>query len=241
MVFDNPDRRNALTAQMMGQILAVMEHVAGDDSIRVVALRGAGDAAFVSGADISAFGSPSGVDSGPRAAEVMDALTGLAKPVIAALRGWCLGAGVLVALSADLRVAGDDLRMGIPAAKLGVAYPREGVERVVSLAGPAVAAEILMTGEPFDAAGARRAGLVNRVVPAAEVFDEVQRTAEAMAANAPLSLVAAKRTIASVQRRSDAGAAAAADSAISACYRSEDFREGRRAFAEKRRPGFSGR
>ena len=136
VVFDHLERRNALTARMMAQVVETMERADADSTIRVVVLRGAGERAFVSGADISAFGSESGVESGPRAEDVIAAITGLAKPVIAALRGWCLGAGVLMALSADLRIAGDDLRIGIPAAKLGVAYPRPGVDRVVTVAGP---------------------------------------------------------------------------------------------------------
>ncbi len=139
LVLDNPERRNALTAPMMEQVLAAMDQAAKDEAIRVLVLRGAGDVAFVSGADISAFGSPSGVDNGPRPDDVTAAIRGLAKPVIAALRGWCLGAGVLLALAADLRLAGDDARLGIPAAKLGIAYPRDGVDRLVALAGPAVA------------------------------------------------------------------------------------------------------
>lgn len=241
VVVDNPERHNALTGPMMAQLLAAVENAAKDEAVRVVALRGAGERAFVSGADISAFGTASGVESGPRPQEVTAAIVESGKPVIAALRGWCLGAGVLLALSADLRIAGDDLRIGIPAAKLGVAYPREGVERVVALAGPAVASEMLMTGEPFDAGQALRAGLVNRVVPAATVFDETQRAAEALSSRAPLTLLATKRAIAAVQHPSDPRAADAADDAIAACFRSDDFREGQRAFAEKRPPDFKGR
>lgn len=240
-MLDNPERRNALTGPMMEQILGAMEQAARDDSIRVLVLRGAGELAFVSGADISAFGSASGVDRGPRPEDVMAAMAGLGKPVMAALRGWCLGAGVLLALSADLRLAGDDVRMGIPAAKLGVAYPLQGVRKLVALAGPAVASEMLMTGEPLGASEALRTGLVNRVVPASQLFAEVERVAEAMADNAPLTLLASKRTIGALQDPADGRAAADAEEAIMACYRSDDFKEGQRAFAEKRRPDFKGR
>lgn len=241
VVFDNPSRRNALTGRMLRQLVEVMEKTGPDDSISVVALRGAGDEAFVSGADISAFGSAAGVETGPKPADFLGAITAIDKPVIAVLRGWCLGAGVLVALAADLRLAGDDVRMGIPAAKLGVAYPQVGVARLVDVAGPAVAAEMLMTGDPFDVGEALRMGLVNRVVRADAVFEVAQEFAERIAQRAPLTLTASKRTIASVLDPSDAAASAAAAEAISACLRSEDFEEGRRAFTEKRGAEFKGR
>jgi enoyl-CoA hydratase/carnithine racemase len=241
MIIDNPERRNAITPAMMGQVVDLLEAVSEVDAIRVVAMRGAGELAFVSGADLTGLGTrPDGRrTAGPQ--EIMAAVSNLAKPVIAALRGWCLGAGALVALSADLRFAGDDLRIGIPAAKVGLAYPREGVQRVVALAGPAVASELLLTGEPFDASDALRTGLVNRVVPADLVFDEVQGAGEAMADNAPLTLVASKRAITAVQNPADTEASDAANLAMMACYRSEDLQEGRQAFLEKRRPSFSGR
>ena len=233
LVFDNEPRRNALTANMLNETVDALADVAKDDDIRVVVLRGAGDKAFISGADISGFGSDTGIErsrTGP--VEIFESIAHLDKPVIAALKGWCLGAGVLVALAADIRIAGDDVRMGIPAAKLGVAYPREGVDRLTALAGPAVASELLMTAEPYDAAAALRVGLVNRVVAAGDVFTTAAEVATTIAGNAPLTLRASKLAI--------AGAAGAND-AIRACFGSDDFQEGQRAFAEKRPPDFTGR
>ena len=117
LVFDNEARRNAVTARMLEEGLDAVASLGDDPSVRVVVLRGAGESAFVAGADIATL-TPEGED--PRMVELARALIALERPVLAALRGWCLGAGVLYALAADVRIAGDDVRLGIPAAKLGV-------------------------------------------------------------------------------------------------------------------------
>jgi enoyl-CoA hydratase len=229
VVFDNEERRNAVTATMLGQGLEAFEQLATDSSVRVVVVRGAGDLAFVSGADIATL-TPSGED--PRLVATARAIQLLPQPVIAAVRGWCLGAGALFALAADLRVAGGDLQLGVPAAKLGVAYPQVGVDRLRSLAGPALAAELLLTAAPLDASRALAAGLVNRVVPPDDVFREAKVLADVIAANAPLSLRAAKLAI---------DGAPDAEAAIGAAFASADFAEGLAAFAERRPPRFEGR
>jgi enoyl-CoA hydratase len=229
VVLDNEERRNALTAVMLEQALEVLAQLSADASVRAVVLRGAGDRAFVSGADIATL-TEAGED--PRLVGLARAVASLPQPVVAALRGWCLGAGALLALAADLRVAGDDLQLGVPAAKLGVAYPQEGVDRLVSLAGPGVAGELLLTAAPVDASRALASGLVNRVVPAATVFDVARTIAGTIVANAPLSVRAAKLAVAGSP---DAGAA------IRSTFSSADFDEGRQAFVERRAPHFEGR
>jgi len=242
LIFDNPSRRNALNSAMLHAAVGALAELNADDTVRAVILRGGGDTAFISGADIGAFGTEAGVDGGESSvADLVAAITSLDKPVVAALRGWCLGAGVMVALAADVRLAGDDVRFGIPAAKLGIAYPQDGIRTIVNIAGPAVAAMLLITGDALPALEAHRVGLVHRVVPAGELFDHAAALAAAIAANAPLSVLAAKRAIAAEIDQEDLATRAAAAAAISACYRSDDFAEGRRAFAEKRPPKFKGR
>lgn len=242
MIFDNQSRRNALDSVMLDAAVKVLAELNADDTVRVVVLRGGGHQAFISGADISAFGTEAGVDGGRTSvADLIAAITLLDKPVVAALRGWCLGAGVMVALAADLRLAGDDLRLGIPAAKLGIAYPQDGIGSILNIAGPAVAAELLMTGDPLPAIEAHRVGLVNRVVAADDLFDIAASLAAGIAANAPLSVLAAKRAIVAEMNPQDSAAQEASRTVIAACYRSDDFAEGRRAFAQKRPPAFKGR
>jgi enoyl-CoA hydratase len=230
LVLDNESRRNALTATMLAEGLEAVASIACEPEVRVLVLRGAGDRAFVSGADIATL-RENGED--PRIVELTGAIRSLEIPVVAALRGWCLGAGLLLALAADIRIAADDVRMGIPAAKLGVAYPAVGVDRLRAVAGEAMAAELLMTAAPIAADRALASGIVNQVVAADELFATVTALAQSIAANAPLSVRAAKRAL-----RGDGDAAA---TAIRACFASEDFAEGRAAFEAKRSPQFRGR
>ncbi len=166
---------------------------------------------------------------------------GARKPVVAMIHGYCIGGGLLVALGADVRLAAADARFAIPASRLGVGYPYPGVRQLVAAVGPAAAAELLLTGERFDASDAQRWGLVSRVFPPAELEDAVRRTALAIARGAPLSVAAAKASIAAVTAGSPPDAVAAAQAAIAACWASEDLAEGRQAFAEKRTARFQGK
>jgi enoyl-CoA hydratase len=231
VVIDNPERRNALTADMFRMVSAGLAELDADATIRVLVLRGAGTRAFASGADIGDLGSVSRPSpQGP--------LIAAAKPIMAMIHGSCMGGGLLVALGADIRICADDARFAIPAVRLGVAYPCDGVRQLVAAAGPSAAGEILLTGATFGADDALRWGLVSRVVAAAELEATVAGVAAAISAGAPLSVHAAKASI----RAALAGSPSeAVDDAIRACWASEDFSEGRTAFAEKRPPLFRGR
>ena len=242
IAFDNPARHNALTPGMEAALDRIGPQLNADDEVRVVVVRGWGETAFMSGADITQIAAWGG--EGARARHAKGAALGLIelhKPLIAMIHGWCLGAGIVHALAADIRVASTDARFGIPAARLGIGYPLDAVQTLVEVVGPANASQLLLSGERIDAAEALRIGLVNRVVPGPELEPAVSALAMTLAGNAPLSMRSTKTSIRAV--RAGAGPQAAADARrlIAACRASRDHAEGRQAFAEKRSPRFTGR
>ena len=246
ITFNQPEKRNAMSVEMWGGLSDMLDAWRDDPAVRVVVLTGAGDKAFVSGADISQFGKSR---SNAEAQKEYDKLTSggraklgsFPKPVIARIQGFCLGGGLGIAMQADLRIAADDSQFGIPAAKLGIAYSFTMVSRLTDLVGPSDARMMLFTGDRIDAHEALRIKLVNRVVPAAELTATVDRLARTIAGNAPLSVTGMKLISNTVlldpaQRDMDA-----ADRAVLTCFDSTDYTEGRTAFMEKRKPAFQGR
>jgi enoyl-CoA hydratase/carnithine racemase len=216
-----------------------------DPGVRVIVARGAGDRAFVSGADISEFGEKrTAVDARAEydAAQsaAWDAWRAVDRPVIAMIGGYCIGGGLMIAMKADLRIASASSELGIPAAKLGLGYPYEGVEELMALVGPAKTAEILFTARRVSAAEAHAIGLVNQVVPDDQLEATVLDVAGAIAANAPLTVRAARASIHEARRNPSARDHDAIAQLVEACFRSEDYLEGQAAFAEKRAPHFRG-
>ena len=246
VTFSNPAKHNALTAAMRDALPGLLTALQADAGVRVVVLTGAGDKAFISGADISEFGERR-TDPAARAdydaswERANRAWQALGKPVIAMIRGYCIGGGLLTALQADIRIASEDSQFGVPAARLGLGYRFPGVTALTELAGPARAAEILFSARRFPAAEALRMGLVNRVVPAAELRAEVMSLAADIARNAPLTVAACKAAIREAGRPAGQRDLTRVEAMVEACFRSEDYREGQRAFAEKRPPAFTGR
>lgn len=245
IVFNQPEKRNAMSIAMWDGLTTALDRFAEDEGVRVVVLEGAGDKAFVSGADISQFEkNRSDADAQREYDRITSAgrakLAAFRKPVIAKIRGFCLGGGLGLAMTADLRIAASDAQLGIPAAKLGLAYGFDMVRMLTGLVGPAHARMVLFTGERIDAAEAERIGLVNRVVPVEELEATVAKLAATLAANAPLTIRAAKLTVAAVLRDEGDRDMAEVQAAIAACFDSTDYREGRRAFMEKRKPAFTG-
>ncbi len=246
MTFNSPERRNAISIEMRHAILEIYADFAADDAVRVVVLKGAGGKAFVSGADISEFEKERNTEEQRRAysalsERVNEALTSMEKPVIAMINGFCLGGGLGTALSADIRIAADDAQFGIPAARMGLGYPFRGLKALVDLVGPACAKEIMFTARRFSAEEALGMGLINRVVPVAELEDTVREMASGIAQNAPLTVRASKTIIGEALKDADSRNMELCASLAEACMASEDYKEGRRAFMEKRKPAFVGR
>lgn len=246
IVFNNPARRNAVSQEMNEALAEIATGFEDDPDVRVVVMRGAGDRAFVSGADISEFEEKrSGGDAqrayDEAAGRAAAALGRVTKPIVAMIRGYCIGGGLATALRADVRIAADDARFAIPAARLGLGYRYPGVQSLVQLVGPAYAAEILLSARHLTADEALRMGLVNRVVAVDDLEEAVLELVGAMAANAPLTMKAAKAAIREALRDPERRDLEHVDRLVTACFESEDYIEGRRAFMDKRTPRFQGR
>ena len=246
ITFNNPEKRNAMSLEMWEGLGMALAGLRDDPNVRVVILTGAGGKAFVSGADISQFekerhNAQASEEYSRRSAAQRALLADYPKPTIACISGFCLGGGMLVAMLCDIRIAAEDSQFGIPAAKLGIAYGYDGLRHLVSLVGPSRARLIMYTGMRMDAAEAARIGLVDRILPGAELWDATMDIACAIAGNAPLSIQASRITIAQILKDPDKRDMKAIDAIGRACMDSEDFREGRRAFMEKRKPKFQGR
>ena len=247
IVFNQPEKRNAVSLEMWQAMPEYVRELTADDAIRVVVLRGAGDQAFVSGADISQFkerrrNMADQEEYARISSQGQDALGTLQKPLLAMIHGYCVGGGVGIALTCDMRLAADDARFGVPAARLGLGYHYKGMEKLMHLVGPAYTKEIFFTARTdFTAQDALRMGLVNQVVPKAELEAFTRDYATKMARNAPLTLRSAKATVDQLVRPPAERDLALLDKLIADCFNSQDYQEGVKAFSEKRRPQFKGR
>jgi enoyl-CoA hydratase len=244
IVFENQKRRNAMSLGMWKGVTDALAAFSADSNVRAVVMRGAGEQAFVSGADISEFEAnrndakaqaayAAATDGAWRALEQFD------KPLIAMIRGFCFGGGLAIAMKADMRIAAEGSLYAIPAARLGIAYPPHSIRDLVGLVGPAMAKEILFTGRRMVAVEALQLGLVNRLVPDVHLESEIAVLCATLASNAPLSMRASKEVIDQIAREQPDQARV--KERVMACFDSADYAEGRRAFLEKRRPVFSGR
>jgi enoyl-CoA hydratase len=246
ITYSNPERLNAITLDMWEAIPALVSRLDADPEIRVIAFRGSGDKAFVSGADISQFeDAHSGKEELARydqaTVRAFDAIATSQKPTIAMIQGFCIGGGLGLALACDLRIAAQGSQFGIPAAKLGLAYPIIVTKLLVDIVGPSRAKDILLTGRRFDGAEALGIGLVNQVVPALDILKTTETYIGMISENAPLTVSAEKKIVDEIAKAPENFDAEYCERLIARCYASEDYAEGRKAFMEKRKARFAGR
>lgn len=245
LTFNQPEKRNAMSLEMWAATAEALDAFAADPEVRVVVMQGAGDKAFVSGADISQFEkSRSNAEAAEEYARISGGarqkLADFEKPLIAMIQGYCLGGGLAVAMAADYRIAAEGSQFGIPAARMGLVYGYEGIKALVDLVGPGVAKRILYTGRRYPADEALRIGLIEEVVPADQLEEVVRGHAETIAGNAPLSIRGSKLIIRQITGRESELDFAAMDDLARIAFDSGDYREGRTAFMEKRQPKFTG-
>src|SRR3954468_17739265 len=243
MIFNNPERHNAVSLEMWQSAAKILDDFAKDDEIRVVVLTGAGGKSFVSGADISKFEDERATrDAVERynamTEKVYSDLAAFPKPTVAMIQGYCIGGGLNLAVCCDLRFCSEGSRFGLPAAKLGLGYGYAGLKRFIDTIGPAHTKDIFFSARQFGAAEALAMGIVNRVLPEAELGPYVKEYAGTIAENAPLTIAAVKQSaIEALKPESERDLKRAAD-LVARCFASQDYVEGRKAFLEKRKPVF---
>ena len=246
MIFNQPEKRNAVSLAMWQRAVEILDEFAADPAIRVVVLSGAGGKAFVSGADISEFEDKRGTAEAQQhynaqTGEVYDRIEAFAKPTVAMIDGFCIGGGLNLACVCDIRICSDKSQFGMPAARLALGYPFAAIRRLAAIVGIADARDLMFTARRIDAAHAQRIGLVQQVVPEAELAGALAEYAGLIAANAPLTVAAMKFISTQVLADPADRDLELCRAMVDACFASEDFKEGRRAFMEKRKPEFRGR
>lgn len=246
LIFNNPERHNAVSLEMWEAAIGIIADFRSDPEVRVVVVRGAGEKSFVSGADISKFDDERAQEAAVKRYEdategTYRALRAIDKPTIAMVQGYCIGGGANLAVCCDLRICSETAKFAIPAAKLGLGYGYARIRRLLEVVRPPFAKEIFFTARQFDAEEAKTMGLANRVVPQAELETYVTDYARTIADNAPLTVTAIKQIVAEALKDDADRDLALCDRLVKVCFDSEDYAEGRRAFAEKRKPVFKGR
>lgn len=245
VIVDNERKRNAISLTMWQQLGKICRQLEFESHIRVITFEGAGDDAFISGADISEFGEKRSDSGGTKAYEdatrhALDAIRLSSKPTIALIKGYCYGAGVALATACDLRYVREDAQFSIPAARLGFGYAVHLMKDLVLCVGPARAKEILITARRYDATQAFNMGLVHEVFSNKVYVPHTRALVTAVADNAPLTIRAAKLTVTALTERADSSALSDADRAVVSCFASKDAKEGREAYATKRKAEFKG-
>ena len=246
LIFNNPERHNAVSLDMWQAATRILEDFAKDDEVRVVVVTGAGGKAFVSGADISKFESERATEEAVQrynstSAAFYSGLYSFPKPTLAQIAGYCIGGGLNLAIACDLRFCSEGSRFALPAARLGLGYGYAGLKRFFDTIGPSHTKDIFFSARQFGAAEALAMGVVNKVLPEAELATFVKDYAGTIAENAPLTIAAIKQTAIEALKPESERNLKLADEMVARCFASQDYIEGRTAFMEKRKPRFTGR
>ena len=246
MIFNNPEKQNAVSLEMWEAAESILADFEADPEIRVVVISGAGGKSFVSGADISEFEKKRGTAEAQghynaRTRAVYSRIEAFPKPVIAMIHGYCIGGGLNLACACDLRICSEKASFGMPAAKLALGYPFEAIRRLANAVGIGNARFLMFTARRVDAERAAEMGLVQEVVPIDRLEAAVDEIAKETAGNAPLTVRTMKFISTQVLADPDARDLKKCEEMVAACFASEDYKEGRRAFMEKRKPQFQGR
>lgn len=244
--FNRPQSKNAISAEMWRAIPPIIASLDQNPVIRTIVLSGAGPDCFSAGADISEFSANRTDTNAAREYEninvaAFNAIANSHKPTIAMISGFCMGGGLAVALSCDLRIAAENAVFSLPPAKLGLAYPIEGIRQLLGVVSPPIAKEMIFTARRLNALDASRSGLVNEVTTLDQLKDTVNDLCATIANNAPLTISASKQTIDELHRHPENPDMAMLNELSAKCFNSRDYREGQTAFSEKRRPVFTGK
>jgi enoyl-CoA hydratase len=245
MTFNNPEKHNAVSFEMWEAAEKILDAFESDPEVRVIVLTGAGGKAFVSGADISKFESERASEEAVQrynalVDKVYTRIYRFPKPTIAMIKGYCIGGGLNLAICCDMRYATEGSKFSLPAAKLGLGYGYSGLRRYIETIGPVATKEIFYTARQLTAGEARRWGMVNEIVADDALETTVMGIANTIADNAPMTIATIKRSTVEILKDPDKQDVAACDAMVTACFASSDYKEGRKAFMEKRKPQFTG-
>lgn len=243
--FDRPQSKNAINAQMWNAIPQIITDLDENPAVRTIVISGAGTDSFSAGADISEFSDNRTNTNAARDYEdinvkAFSAITNAKKPTIAMISGFCMGGGLAVALCCDLRIAAENTIFSLPPAKLGLAYPIEGIRQLLTIVSPPIAKEMIYTARRVNALDASRFGLVNEVTSLDQLEDTVENLCVIIARNAPLTITASKQTIDELHARPENPDMVKINALSATCFDSQDYIEGQTAFSEKRHPVFKG-